>query len=698
MASSRTKRTRTNPPETGNETLRWIKPGTRVTVAGRVINGMVYVGPIPFNGFPDISERFVIDPALPVAQRSRGQANENWSYWASYREFDRQGRASYLDWLASGRADAHVGVINILLFFYGLESRFFLDNPSARERKLLVAEAERLLNVYGHDGFIHYCLDQFLKIARIIVNPDERALPSCDDWGTGLTVGQRVAMGTQIKRRQSLDSDWMLCWFLAVRGHTAGVSWRRALPECKAYFHLLFKERYPRGFQVLGPMPSIQGIYESASAEFFVDYAQTFPNVPEVSSLSKPLEVARMLASEVSGALSSYSRFLDRQPENRHSVAAHVLLPQELQPLVPCKALDQFRNWAKAILRKGGFVLVEDAIAQITGSKPDRLGKLDLAALTKACALISFGAVPDPTRSLRGPKFGAPLLLFRVPKGASAKGEVGPAYHQLLLAIAIGSFVARADGSTESKELKVLNYRIATANIKKIDRMYLKANLEWLAKVPPTLSTIGRRVANLTESSRQDLGRIAFAVAAADKIIDPDKIAAIEKIYKALGLATESLYSDLHAVSIGDEPITVRPAAVSSGSYSLPPSASRKNRRVLDQARIATLMSDSEEVASLLDGIFDEEEPTMPSARQVEENESAYEGLDPQHASFLEVLLTQEHWDESGLLAAAERFQLMSSGAIEIVNEWSHERFGDLLMEEYEGYDLNPNIVSQLLK
>ena len=38
----------------------------------------------------------------------------------------------------------------------------------------------------------------------------------------------------------------------------------------------------------------------------------------------------------------------------------------------------------------------------------------------------------------------------------------------------------------------------------------------------------------------------------------------------------------------------------------------------------------------------------------------------------------------------------MQSGALETLNEWAFERFGDALIEEYEGYELNPDVVAEL--
>ena len=38
----------------------------------------------------------------------------------------------------------------------------------------------------------------------------------------------------------------------------------------------------------------------------------------------------------------------------------------------------------------------------------------------------------------------------------------------------------------------------------------------------------------------------------------------------------------------------------------------------------------------------------------------------------------------------------MESGALETLNEWAFQRYGDMLIEEYEGYDINPDVAADL--
>ena len=49
----------------------------------------------------------------------------------------------------AAESDPGYNVGYVFLYFYGLERRFFIDNPDRDERKAIIAEVGRLLDVYG---------------------------------------------------------------------------------------------------------------------------------------------------------------------------------------------------------------------------------------------------------------------------------------------------------------------------------------------------------------------------------------------------------------------------------------------------------------------------------------------------------------------------------------------------------------------
>ena len=101
----------------------------------------------------------------------------------------------------------------------------------------------------------------------------------------------------------------------------------------------------------------------------------------------------------------------------------------------------------------------------------------------------------------------------------------------------------------------------------------------------------------------------------------------------------------------------------------------------LDADRVAAVMTNTARVSALLSEIFQDEEPEEEPAEEHGQAEDEFGGLDEKHAAFLGELISRPHWGEEEYRTLARQFRLLPEGAMETVNEWSHERFGDLLIE-----------------
>ena len=656
---------------------------------------MVYLGSEPRQKSGKREGGAFIDPGLPVAKVDSDFSGENMPYWPSYRDINPQARATYLDWLAGGRSDKRIGPGYVFLYFYGIERRFFVDAPTEEEKRLLVAEAERLLGIYGDNHSVQRYLGAFLDTARIVLEPTGEAEPLFERSGYELPLGLRVAIGRMAKEGQPLSADWLLGWYVAHPETRLRTLTTRAFPEFRALFTLLFDEEFPNGLKMRTPRRLLRARYASASGAFEVDLKCFLGDVPDISGTSKPLTVAKDIVEEASGALDKYSRFLGRNPESRDSIEAHALLPERLWPLLPCAEMEDLRCWAEGIIETGGLSLVEQIIERLEGALPEKIDKRQLTGAADALARLSIGMAPDPRFALRSPKLGEPVVLFRLPEGITALEEVSETYKNILVAIAMGSFVAHTDGTIAAKERSALEARVDAAELSGAERARLLANLQWMLAVPPDLALFRRRMKDAPENARHELGQIALAMAAADGVIDPGEIKAIERLYKAIGLTTDGVYSNLHALTAGSEPVTVRAAVEQARDFAIPPPPEHDSKVVLDAVRVASLMADTARVSSVLGDIFRDDEPEDDLEETREDSSSGFPGLDAQHAAFLGELLTRPHWDEVEFVTLAGRFRLMQAGALETLNEWSFERFGDVLIEEYEGYELNPDVAAE---
>ena len=506
----------------------------------------------------------------------------------------------------------------------------------------------------------------------------------------------RVAIGRMVKARRPLSADWLLGWYATDPQTQFRTPARRAFPEFKALFAHIFDERFPRGMKMRTPKRLLRATYDAASGAFSADLEPLLGEIPDITHTSVSLRIAKEIADEATDALDKYSRFLGRNPEGRDTVEAHALLPQSLWQLFPNAEMEDLRHWAEEIIDSGGFAPVERVVERLEGGLPEKVYKRQLTGAADALARLSIGMAPDPRFALRGPKVGEPVVLFRLPNGIAALEEVSDEYRKVLVGVAMGGFVAHSDGRIAAKERAALEVRIGAASVPNAERLRLLANLQWILAVPPDLALLRRRLKGVSEDVLCELGRVALAMAAVDGMIDPAEIRAIEGLYKAMGLKPEGVYSDLHALSVQDEPKTIRPLGEEERAFTIPPPPERNKRVVLDDERLATLMADTARVSDLLGDIFQEDQPDEEPDEDSGGPGEAFAGLDSRHAAFLRELLTRSNWDEAEYETLAARFQLMRGGALETLNEWSFDRFGDMLIDEYEGYELNPEILAEL--
>ena len=674
----------------------WIKAGDSVTVAGRKIGGMIYVGPGPRLESHEWGGSPFINPGLSVAKVGSDITGESLPYWPGYTDINPRARATYLDWLASGRSDERYGPGYVFIYFYGLERRFFVDTPTEQERHLLVAETERLLRVYGENHSIQRYLRAFLDAAQIILAPVREIEPGIERSGHELPLGLRVTIGRMAKERLPLNADCLLAWYVTHPEYPLRTPARRAFPEFRALFALLFDERFPEGLKMRMPKRILRASYTAASGSFEVDLNRFIGDVPDISGISKPLNLARNIVEEATDALDKYSRFLGRNPQGRETIEAHALLPESLWGLFPCADIEDLLEWAEAIIGVGGLSPIEQVVERLEGAPPEKISKRQITEAGDALARLSIGMAPDPRFALRSPKFGEPVVLFPLPEGMTALEEVSDKYKHILLAIAVGSLVARADGTITGRERSTLEAMIDVAGLSRSERDRLLANLQWMMAVPLDLALLRRRLRDVPENAPRELGEVALAVAAADGVIGSGEIKAIERLYKAIGLGTDGIYSALHALMSDGEPVTVRMASEKERDFAIPPPPVHDGKVILDAKRVASVMANTERVSAILGDIFQDDEPEEDLEETPEEARSGFSGLDAKHAAFLGELLTRPRWDETEFLTLARQFRLMHAGAIETVNEWSFHRFDELLIEEYDGYEINPDVAVNL--
>jgi hypothetical protein len=205
----------------------------------------------------------------------------------------------------------------------------------------------------------------------------------------------------------------------------------------------------------------------------------------------------------------------------------------------------------------------------------------------------------------------------------------------------------------------------------------------------------------LPRQHRLLVGEFLVGVAAVDEIITKDEIKALRTAYKSLDLDVADL-DKLIARHVAPE--------TDDASTSLPDTELR-----LDMQAISRIMTETRQVAGILrNAMAEDDEPEdsswdsstnavavgdLPDADTTStstvQNYTDDTDLDSRFRPFLAAVLVREAWTPGELRELADKCHVMLSGAVETINEWSTERYGDWLIEEGDVYHVRQDLIEE---
>ena len=697
----------------------WVPVGQTVTVQGRELpGGMIYVG----SRLRGISSHASIEPALinpnlagtdPTPDRSGDLVD----YWPSYSNLAPASRTAYLDWLAAGRpGGAYIGYV--FLFFYGIERRVLFDAAYIDEARTeipgLINEVERLIDLYqGNRSFQGYA-GNFLSFAPLIRGAVDVGdfTPPLTRRGWDFPVELKLALGAIVNASEPLPAPWALSWF---RMHP-DIQLRTAATRCADEFNELFRIRYQAqygdGMTIRRNKTPLKLSYHPASASLRNTIRLDAGGLPDVCRLEAPVRRLQQVAGTVTEELDAYSRWVGRH-DDRESLAAIALLPRELAETRQPAELRRLLERIEAAMGDNDTVTlrVPDLIAEYPSRKPSTLTTREGTAFTELLEQRGFGVAPDIRYSGINLSKHQHAAVFRLPDKPTEPAED---YLGATLLLQLGAAVSGADGVVTEDEERHLEAHLEEAlNLSRVDRNRLRAHLQWLLADPPKLTGMKSRLQALAPVHRDLAGRFVLSVAAADGYISPEEVKVVGRIYTLLGLNSDQLHSDLHALASGPatRPVTVIPSDKPiRHTIPRPPEAAivpTDAGLTLDKQRIAEVMASTREVTQLLTEIFDgpigqgaeESDPVeiMIDDDEQATSESALDGLDSLHAELVRYLAQRRIWSREEFEQIAGELGLMPAGAIETINDAAFERCDEPLLEGADPLEVNDEALKELL-
>jgi peptidoglycan hydrolase-like protein with peptidoglycan-binding domain/tellurite resistance protein len=673
----------------------WKGADQTLAVAGHELRGgLLYVGRELLRQDGGGVENCLIDPTLRAVDP--GVQPYNLPYYPRYSALEPQARGAYLAWLASGRnaPDANIGLV--FLYFYGLERRLMLDQ-SADEAPVVLAEVRRLRSAYHKNYSVERYSQLLLDAAQVVYPPrafyDEPPPEARRDYELPLSI--RMAIGQLISEGKTVSWNWMYAWVINDPETNLRTVHTRAGKEVKELFRIRFAAKYPDGFKINPPKARITCTYRAASGSFIVDLKSKVGELPDIVRLTGPTNKMRELLDGCTRELEGYSRFLGRRPDGRDSVQAISLLPAELARQSDNAEAKALRDWLDQELANGP-ALVEAGALMSKCAVEGTYGKPTIRICAETLAAFNVAMIPNPRLSLQLPKIGQPFVLYRSEEAEIPDSEIA-AFRYATLTLTFAAFVAYADSSVSEEETRRLSGLVDGARgLSPRGRAALRAHLRWLQAVPAEPGVLRSRLAGLSPDDRRQLGFAALGVACSDASVHPPEIKALQRIYRVLGLDEAAVLTDLHAALAA--PVAAVPAGLTliqigdgaTEGHKIPakPSAPATGEIRLDPERLKQIGESTQRVNEILSKVFvDEEvqrEKAAPAEEEVTAPAGAFEGLDLRYKSFLAELLTRPQWQREDLDLLARGHDLMTAGALEAINEWAFDRYGDAIAEDGE--------------
>lgn len=323
---------------------------------------------------------------------------------------------------------------------------------------------------------------------------------------------------------------------------------------------------------------------------------------------------------------------------------------------------------------------------------------------------IGFGIEPDTRLTGKNYKWDEPVCIFLLEDSDS--GDSGK-YIAASTMLRLGISIAQADNIVDEVELRVISDHLEQQFDLPMNQAKRLKNLRYLLLKTGDSGTafLKRFIRHLTVRQRQVIGNFLVGIAAADQTITEEEHQALRRAYRLLELNPDDLaqlFETMPACTL-EQPVEIQYGVPSKKKGELIPqplSPVMPSGLRLNMDAVRRIMSETKEVSELLQyamrGDATDEESSIYLRDETKEKTAmisvageetqvavldqpdlhSFAGLDQRFHIFLGEVLLRDTWPQSELSALARRHSLMLNGAIESINEWSQERFGDWIIEE----------------
>ncbi|WP_291396762.1 TerB N-terminal domain-containing protein [Acinetobacter sp.] len=670
----------------------WIPKGAPITISGITINnGMIYFGEKLHtqNALYSRQDNCLINPKLKVAVNNIEYDSETLPYWSSYSDISPQARYKYLIWLSKGAKDPNIDIGYVFLYFYGLERRLFLEQ-SENDADNIIDEIKRLITIYGNNNSVNRYLSNALFLGEIIAHKKPSFLEiKINGYKREIPIYIKIYIGTKLKNNIKLDSHDLLLWFC----NHPDIFLRTPATRLRNEFIALMKIRINNldyGSNILVPKKNLHIIYKSCSGSFTVDLSSIINDIPDISYTNSLTQKIQIIANSVMNELENLSRFIGRNPDSIDSIKAFSLLPFELQEDYCTDNIKAIKAWILENYNKQNNITFFEIATKILNLNNIKITSSLHKEICQSLKILGWDMVPYPNEIIGLVKPEMRILFIPYNDQNDDQINISPSenYMLTLIELTLGSYIAHVDKNSLPQQIEYLLERIEKFNhLSTSEKNRLYFYVKWLKIQEIDFTALIRKLKNLDEDSKITSANIAVAVASSKGQILPDEIKALETIYKSMGLDKQALFSSIHSLDKISIHEGIESYRQKINSYSV------NSIVCLDSNQIALTLQDTAKASTLLANIFGDNDEIIEEENEICEENILFVGLNIKENNLLQELLTKTEWSHYEYNELANKHKMMPDGAIETINEWAFEVYGEPVIENDGNLIINKNLI-----
>lgn len=677
-----------------NKLHQWCKPGEMITLGNHVItSGCFYIGEGLMASNNRGVESSLINPKLTHKFSSECYQDSTLKYWPEYGKISATCRGTYLFWLSGERDDPNTPLGYVFLYFYGLERRLLVDYPnglvSDAEYLELYNEIKRLKNIYEHHrSFYGYSskLLNFLSVAAPHIIEPNINLGECYE----ITFEFKYVLANLMRKNKPWPASLALKWIELQTNSCSKALYTRCKDELMAVFKHHYKHEFGDGIVVTSSNARLQFNYQTASKSL----SGFKPIVPDLydpgNAKEENIQLAGILLKS-ERELEAYSRFLGklenaRNPDARNQIHALVLLPKSY--LISCEVpfISNFAEWLSHSVQKcHGDVSLSEIWLKLDMLIAGKVTKKEFSLLTNLLEKTGHGFSPDPRYIPEKLKFDSDISIFNT----DFEGVFEPSseFYRMQALIKFGAILFLNDINFDFNT--TIMFLIDDDALSEIEKDHLISYFKWIVSSDLSLKGLKPFVKNLSVDDCLLVSQALIGIYATGGIVCMDKMKSLEKIYIVLGLAKETVVTDVHNASS----VTYRQVKLSN---------KQSNSFEIDHEYLKKIESETSDVQSILGDIFNEDSieseksPIKDATNETKIEIENYHGLSGNNLILYKALIKNDEWESEAVQSLCKELNLMLDGAIEEINDWAFDLVDAPIIEIEDSIIIDLEIIEEI--